>query len=248
MAINLTTHGDWRTKLPGDLHCFAGNYHKFPGYGHYPHRCFIHKVGDSFEQAVALKLAPPLKHEREKPSYFKADAYAKHLIGLVRSWSMFCWQRATCLVSHLVRCIPLLTRQHIWNRAQAFSVPAMEVLLKPLQAIYKRRSFPEYEYLYAWEGANNAPFVPPSDDMRPVAPVAAAAAAVNMDEDSEEEEEGPTPDKEDDRKPASQRYQGQETLGQIEEKEGEEERQQSLPKKGTASKGTKRTSPHPPRP
>jgi hypothetical protein len=84
LALTLVTQPDWRTQLPQELHCFAGNYHDFPGYGRNPHRCYIYADEDQ-AQFIALKLAPPTSID----SFFKAESYAKHLIGLVRSWSTY---------------------------------------------------------------------------------------------------------------------------------------------------------------
>jgi hypothetical protein len=73
----------------------------------------------------------------------------------------------------------------------------MEVLLKPLQDIYKKRIFPEYQYRYAWEDGNDAVVVPsiavrepPRFNVKEDDTVAAAAAPVNFDDNSKGEGKG----------------------------------------------------------
>jgi hypothetical protein len=79
----------------------------------------------------------------------------------------------------------------------------MEFLLKPLQDIYEKRSFLEYQYRYAWEDGSDASFVPPTvkgepprldvkedDTMAPAAATPADPAAVHVDHHSEGEGKG----------------------------------------------------------
>jgi hypothetical protein len=76
----------WMKSLPEKYFEFAGNYHKLP----------LHNLGASIRNAyqfapkvsgteswIETKLAPPCL-ETSTPTFFNAEDYSKHLIGLVR--------------------------------------------------------------------------------------------------------------------------------------------------------------------
>jgi hypothetical protein len=116
LALTLVTQPDWRTQLPQEFHCFAGNYHDFPGFN--PHQCYIYADEDQ-AQFIALKLIPPQKHQRD--DFFKAESYAKHLIGLVRSWPMFrccCRCSSCCYALFIFSCLVHgIVMQYAYSRA-----------------------------------------------------------------------------------------------------------------------------------
>lgn len=129
----------WRKDLPEKLHHFAGNYHSLPGTNFYR----IEVVKDEKNvPCECAKMAPPLSNRLSQPTFFNETNYSKHLIGLVRYYVMDCSRTLESL--QLTYCICSLLNY------QAYSVPVVELLLRPLQRIFASRYYADYEYTYPW--------------------------------------------------------------------------------------------------
>jgi hypothetical protein len=74
----------WRDSLCEKYHHFAGNYHGLPVKN--PYRFDVVKDGDWCK--VELLMAPPVAKNSSTPSFFDAEEYAKHLIGMVSLWTV----------------------------------------------------------------------------------------------------------------------------------------------------------------
>lgn len=84
-ALAITSRGQtpWTEQLPAQYHTFAGNYHALPVSDSYRFEVVKEEEEEGFSPVIRILMAPPVSRDTAEPSFFNADDYSKHLIGMV---------------------------------------------------------------------------------------------------------------------------------------------------------------------
>jgi hypothetical protein len=125
-------NSNWRKVLPSRYHIFSGDYHGFQG----KHGSTFRFVDNMYP--ITLKLAPPLGGRVVRASWWIVATSVAYYISV----SPFAAQGPSFFAQegyakHLI--------------GNSFQIATVEILLRPLKAIFPSKAYPNFDYSFAWK-------------------------------------------------------------------------------------------------